>query len=467
MESKSKTVYILDTNVLIHDPRSIFSFSGAAVVIPMIVLEELDQFKTDNSERGKNTREVIRSLDMLRSRGALKDGVTLENGGTLRVLMVEEGNPCLRILDPAIPDNYILNMAICMREDGYQVILISKDINMRVKADVIGIKANDYLKDEISAERFYKGWITFQVPAIQLKKAIPADLIELSHEYAFSPNEYAVVEAQHNPHVYKLFRYLGNHEFKHVQLPGLQWGIEPRNVQQLIALDLLLDESIQLVTLLGPAGTGKTFLALVAALHKVLVDHAYIKILISRPVIPLGPDIGYLPGTLGEKLHNWMQPIYDNMEFIVHEANNAQKQHIAPPEQPKRERDEKYKKHDKKTDRHSHTFPTLDELVSRGKISLEAITYMRGRSIPYQFIFIDEVQNLTPHEVKTIISRVGEGSKIVLAGDPYQIDSPYLDFLTNGLMVASQRFKGNNIFGTAFLEVSERSELSKLAGKLL
>jgi PhoH-like ATPase len=473
---ESKKVFVIDTNVLIHDPQSVFGFSGATVVIPMIVLEELDQFKTDNSDRGRNAREVIRSLDMLRSRGSLKTGVDLDNGGKLRVLILDPAKACSRALMPDIPDNLILNMCVCLREEGFDVVLISKDLNMRVKADVIGIRANDYLKDEISVEKFYKGWITFQVPAVQLKKGIPSDLLELAHEYPFSPNEYVVVESQHNPHIYKLFRYKGNNDFKQILAPNLQWGIEPRNVQQLIALDLLLDDSIQLVTLLGPAGTGKTFLALVAALHKLLVDHVYTKILISRPVIPLGPDIGYLPGTLGEKLHNWMQPIYDNMEFIVHVANASQ-QHIAfEEEHASQSRDDRHDRHgDKYADKNKkngkkpprHSFPTLDELVTRGKISLEAITYMRGRSIPYQFIFIDEVQNLNPHEVKTIISRVGEGSKIVLAGDPYQIDSPYLDFVSNGLMVASQKFKGQPIFGTAFLEISERSELSKLAGKLL
>lgn len=460
-----KKTYIIDTNVIIHDPQSIFGFAGAKLTIPMMVLEELDTFKTDNSERGRNVREAIRLLDMLRGRGSLREGITLDNGGILQVTMLDPRKECSRRLPPEVPDNYILNLAACLRDEGVDVEIVSKDLNLRVKADVIGIRASDYLKDEISPENFYKGWITFQVPSIQLKKPIPQDLIELSHEYKFSLNEYAIVEAQNNPHVYRLFRYLGDHTFKAIEMPALHWGIEPRNVQQLIALDLLFDESIQLVTLLGPAGTGKTFLTLVAGLHKILVEQAYEKILVSRPVVPLGADIGYLPGSLNEKLHNWMQPIYDNMELIVHIANGSQQQHVAFEEEESAENG-RYKKNGKKVQKRA-LFPTLDELVYRRKISLEAITYMRGRSIPYQFIFIDEVQNLTPHEVKTIISRVGEGSKIILTGDPYQIDSPYLDFLSNGLMVASQRFKGQAVFGTAFLETSERSELSKLAGKLL
>lgn len=460
-----KKTYIIDTNVIIHDPQSIFGFAGATLTIPMMVLEELDTFKNDNSERGRNVREAIRLLDMLRGQGSLRDGVPLDNGGILRVVMLDPRKECSRKLDAEVPDNYILNLAGCLKDEGYEVEIVSKDLNLRVKADVIGIKSSDYLKDEISPEHFYKGWITFQVPSIQLKKPIPQDLIELSHEYNFSLNEYAVVEAQNNPHVYRLFRYIGNNTFKAIEPPPLHWGIEPRNVQQLIALDLLFDESIQLVTLLGPAGTGKTFLTLVAGLHKLLVDQTYEKILISRPVVPLGADIGYLPGSLSEKLHSWMQPIYDNMELIVHIANSSQQQHVGSFEV-EEEADPRYKKNGKKPQKRA-AFPTLDELIYRRKLSLEAITYMRGRSIPYQFIFIDEVQNLTPHEVKTIISRVGEGSKIILTGDPYQIDSPYLDFISNGLMVASQRFRGQQIFGTAFLETSERSELSKLAGKLL
>ena len=283
--------------------------------------------------------------------------------------MIDTNKACAQNLASEVPDNYILNVAVCLKEEGFDVELVSKDLNLRVKSDVLGIKASDYLKDEISPEHFYKGWITFQVPAIQLKKAVPTDLIELSHEYEFSPNEYAVVESQNNPHVYKLFRYIGNHAFKPVESSALHWGIEPRNVQQLIALDLLFDESIQLVTLLGPAGTGKTFLTLVAGLHKLLVDHAYEKILISRPVVPLGADIGYLPGTLGEKLHNWMQPIYDNMELIVYTANNAQQQPVAFEPEELTENNNRYKKNDKngKKLQKRQVFPSLDELVYRNK----------------------------------------------------------------------------------------------------
>ncbi|MGC2310083.1 MAG: PhoH family protein [Candidatus Babeliaceae bacterium] len=459
-----KKIYILDTNVLVHDPQAFFSFEKAHVGIPIVALEELDQFKGENSQRGRNTREVIRYLDLLRERGSLATGIKLDNGGVLRVLFIPEKMKISLGLNPTEPDNQILLTALDMQSQGFDVRFISKDLNMRVKADVLGIQAFDYLKDSVAQDQFYKGWITIQVPSIQLKKEIPDDLLHLNKEYELTFNEFILVEARNNPHNYRLFRYIGQNQFKPVVLPQFKWPIEPRNPQQIMALDLMLDQSVQLVTLLGPAGTGKTFLALVAALHELLVKDEYEKILITRPVIPLGPDIGYLPGDIQEKLHSWMQPIYDNMDFIVHTANMGQQNgSIYREDHPDyhNDRKNKFKKREKLA--HERGLPTLDELIKRGKISLEAITYMRGRSIPYQYIIIDEVQNLTPHEVKTLVSRVGEGSKIILAGDPYQIDSPYLDFSSNGLVVASQRFKGEKLAGTAFLETSERSELSKLA----
>lgn len=467
-------MFILDTNILIHDPEAFFGFSPEIVGIPTMVLEELDHFKTENSQRGRNARESIRHLDILRQKGSLATGVKLDTGGIVQILFIQHSDGCSVLDWPVTPDNKILETALCMQKKGFQVTFISKDINMRVKADVLGLATQDYLKDVVSHDEFYRGWVTVQVPAVQLKRDMQAFLHDLTKDYKFILNEYVLAESQHNPHNYRLFRYIGTKNFKEIFAPDLKWSIKPRNPQQLIALDLLLDDSIKLVSLLGPAGTGKTFLALVAGLHKVITEHVYNKMLISRPVVPLGPDIGYLPGDIQEKLHSWMQPIYDNMDFIAHTANvQSQGSIYYEDQQPEEEqqqwtnkRDKKNKFKDKRQEK-SRGFPSLDELSRQGKISLEAITYMRGRSIPYQYIFIDEVQNLTPHEVKTIVSRVGDGSKIVLAGDPYQIDSPYLDFTSNGLMVASQRFKDYSIFGTAFLQVSERSELSKLAGELL
>lgn len=459
----AKKIFILDTNVLIHDPESIFSFEEHIVGIPLVVLEEIDRFKSDASQRGRNARQVIRHLDLLRGKGNLADGIHLDNGGILQVLLEPKDTRCHTDLDPNLVDNRILLIAFCLSQEGYAVLFISKDLNARVKADILGIEALDYIKDSGSADNIYKGWFRLQVPAVQLKKTLPDELVELAVENALSPNEFILVESRNNPYNNIVYRYLGGGKFKHVTNPVLKWPLEPRNPQQLMALDLLFDNNVQLVTLFGPAGTGKTFLALLAALHKVLVEHEFEKILVTRPVIPLGPDIGFLPGDVHEKLHSWMQPIYDNMDFIAHSANAARQMAVYKDDEHQGKGGKfKHKKHFKE-----RGIPSLDELIKEGKISLEAITYMRGRSIPYQFILIDEVQNLTPHEVKTLISRVGEGSKIVLAGDPYQIDAPYLDFYSNGLVVASTRFKGQQLFGSVFLESSERSELSKLAGELL
>ncbi len=455
-----KKLYVLDTNVLLHDPEAIFGFEHSVVGIPIMVLEELDTFKTESSQRGFNCREVIRHLDILRGRGSLSDGIPLDNGGILKVLFVTPEEHCNPPLPQTILDNRIIFTAYCEKLKGYDVRFISKDINARVKSDVIGIPAFDYIKDVVSADQLYKGWVTLQVPSVQLKRDVPEDLLSLAKEYKFSLNEFALVESKNNPFNYVVFRYVGGGRFKQVRAPQLRWPLEARNPQQLMALDLLFDSDVQLVTLVGSAGTGKTFLALLAGLHKVLIEHEYEKMLVTRPVIPLGPDIGFLPGDIQEKLHSWMQPIYDNMDFITHSVNAASQMAAYKEESNARGRS-RHKKH------HPGGIASLDELIKEGKLSLEAITYMRGRSIPYQFIIIDEVQNLTPHEVKTLISRVGEGSKIILAGDPYQIDSPYLDFSSNGLVVGTSKFKGQPLFGTVFLEASERSELSKLAAQLL
>lgn len=488
-------LYILDTNVLIHDPKAISKFEHASVGIPLTVIEELDHFKKDSSQKGFSAREAIRTLDALRAKGSLRDGVKMDNGTIVRVL--SQGTKKDTALEyPCEADNRILNMTLAAQRDGFDVEFISKDLNMRVKADALGIHAVDYLREAITTEEFYKGWRTLGVPAVQLKQTVPPLVTELSHDVTLMPNEYIIVHAQHNEHNYRILRYTGEHQFAQVHAPEMRWPFQPRNVQQLMALDLLFNNDIPVVTLLGPAGTGKTLLVLVAALYKVLVEQSYRKLLVSRPIIPLGPDIGYLPGELQEKLYNWMQPVYDNMELISHIISGTEPSGQTPQhhkthyhEQQKHQNTEHEQKRpersgrDKEQRRHRHHHPhghgggttlawdnktlSVERLIAQDRLSLEAITYMRGRSIPYRYIFIDEVQNLTPHEVKTIVSRVGDGSKIVLAGDPYQIDSPYLDFSSNGLMVVTDRFKGQSIFGTIFLEQSERSAISRLAAALL
>lgn len=457
----SKRLYILDTNVLIHDPHSLYSFDGASVGIPVVALEELDKFKRETSDRGRNAREISRQLDGLREKGSLKNGVELLNKSILKVVFPPETSQKRpQVIAENNNDNEILFTAYALKNKGEDVVLITKDINARVKADVLGLPSEDYLKGRVAEYEVYKGWQKVAVPAVELKNGIPRNLIEMAQENLFELNEFVWAHANHNPYSYKIFRYLGEGQFIYVVDPEIKWSIYPRNPQQLMTMNLLFDPSIEFVCLIGPAGTGKTFLGLVAGLHQVLVEQLYRKVLISRPVIPLGPDIGYLPGDIQEKLHSWMQPMYDNMSIIVHESQTGD--HMKNVQKAYKKGS---KKHGKK--KSTSSIYSMEQMIASDKISLEAITYMRGRSIPYQFILIDEVQNLTPHEVKTIITRVGEGSKIVLCGDPYQIDSPYLDFSSNGLVVSSNAFKGQSLFGTVFLETSERSELSKLAGQLL
>ncbi len=460
--SAERKIYILDTNVLLNDPEAIFAFGPYQIGIPGTVLEELDTFKKEGTDRGYNARAVTRILDALRQRGSLHEGVALDNGSILRILFLGVGITTDLPFALSVDDNKILLTALTEKKKGMDVVFVSNDLNARVKADALGLSVIDYKREQVTPQEFYRGWVRLAVPAIELKRGVPQQLLELGKKYRFAPNEFALVESQHNPYNYRVYRYFADGSFKQVLDPQISWPLKARNAQQLMALNLLFDEEVPLVCLFGPAGTGKTFLALVAGLYKVLIDDAYKKVLVSRPVVPLGRDIGYLPGTMEEKLHSWMLPIFDNMEFIAHEINAAQKIFLEAQEAA---RGGKRSGSKKERPRGSHF--SIEQLFREQKMSLEAITYMRGRSIPQQFIIIDEVQNLSPHEVKTLITRVGQGSKVVLTGDPYQIDSPYLDFSSNGLVVASERFKGQRLFGTVYLESSERSELSELASKLL
>lgn len=494
----NEKMYILDTNVLLYDPHSWDTFVGAHVAIPGAMIEELDQFKREGTDRGQAARKVIRSLDALREKGSLKEGISLANGTHLRVVFLDSDSPYKIPFSLDIKDNQALLTAYMLKQQGYDVRFVTKDLNARVKADALGLTAVDYITAKTNEQEFYHGWVRVPVPAVQLKQNDPQELHTAAEQYRLSPNQFVILESQHNPSNYRVFRYVGNNKFAAVDEPSFRWAFKARNPQQLMALNVLLDPTIQLVTLFGPAGTGKTFLALLAGLHQVVVEQMFQKLLIARPVIPLGKDVGYLPGTLEEKLHTWMLPVFDNMEFIF--QSTAMKQHLNNVKEEfydhnghhnghndkhgnqrhKRNKFQHGRDHHQEHHRnggndhynkhrndHSTGIHPLDDLIEQGKISLEAITYMRGRSIPYQYIFIDEVQNLTPHEVKTLVSRVGEGSKIVLAGDPYQIDTPYLDFSTNGLVVTSEKFKGQSIFASVYLEKSERSPLAKLATDLL
>lgn len=478
LQLRTNRYFVLDTNVLLHDSNSLFAFKGVMVAIPFVVLEELDEFKRDTGERGRNARAVIRHLDELRSRGPLGEGVPL-NHHTSSIVRVLVTPPDIdgKFVCADSADNQIIRTAQWLAAQGNTVTFITKDINARVKANSLGIDAEDYTKGEVIQDAFYKGWIRIPMPAKQLKEIGASKLAAMLEEYKIYPNEFIVLESEQNPENYRLFRFRGGNIFTEVVQPQLSWGFGAKNIQQLMALDLLMDDQISFVSLVGSAGTGKTFLTLLVGLEKVARDHLYRKFLISRPLVALGADVGYLPGDLQEKLHNWMMPIHDNLEFIF---SGQRPDDVLAKKDMHRGRDGGRDGRDHRDSRDHHrdrrvrheeamrsSFSEVDRLQHRGIISIEAITYMRGRSIPYQFIFIDEAQNLTPHEVKTIVSRVGIGSKIIIAGDPYQIDSPYLDFATNGLTVTTEKFKAESIFGTVFLEISERSELSRLAAEIL
>lgn len=442
-----RKIFVLDTNVLLHDPTALFAFQEHEVIIPAIVLEEIDSKKRNAEEIGRNARRVSRLLDGLRDQGHLHDGVHLEHGGTLKVelnhrsfLKVQE------MFGEITNDNRILAVALNYHleqtelEQPSQVILVSKDVLVRVKADVLGLVAEDYLSDQTAGvDDLYPGYAAIRVhPSVidEFYSYRSLAIKPLNLSCNLNPNQFVILKDEMGTGKSALLRvnkeatrleplFLGNDPV---------WGISARNAQQRMALELLLNDDIPLVTITGKAGTGKTLLALAAGLMKVEDDHKYKKLLIARPVVPMGKDIGYLPGEKEEKLRPWMQPIYDNLEYLFDTKKSGDIDKI---------------------------------LMGLGSIQVEALTYIRGRSIPGQFIIIDEAQNLTRHEVKTIVSRVGEGSKIILMGDPEQIDHPYLDSASNGLTYLVERFKEQEISGHITLEKGERSRLAQVAVDLL
>ena len=467
-------IYVLDTNVLIEDPEVLFRFDQDRIGIPILVLEELDRIKVEQSSRGANARLIARHLDAIRvKKGCLRTGVQLDNGTFLQILFEEK---CASLnnadsLSASIMDNRILKMALCLVEKDFHVVFVSKDINARIKADALGLESQDYMRGLVLADNYYKGWQEHAVTSNDLRKPMPDILQDLAADKLLHCNEFVVVYSQGNKFNNRIFRYRGGSQYHEVKNPNVSWPIKAKNMHQLMALDLLFDPNLSMISLTGPAGTGKTFLTLFAGLYHTLVNESYNKMVIARSVVPLGHDIGYLPGDVQEKLHGWMQPMYDNVDVISHEIAKSHEFGM----QSAGDADYKKSSHKKGGRRSRNGFfyeskrevRSLDDLIEKRKVSLDAITYMRGRSLAQQFIFIDEVQNLTTHEVKTLLSRVGEGSKIILSGDPYQIDVPYLDFSTNGLVVATDRFKGQSVFGAVFMPDSERSELSRLVQELL
>ncbi len=439
-----KKIFVLDTNVLIHNPLALFSFGKNRVVVPIVVIEEIDQFKKGVDEKSRNARQIGRFLDTLRTQGSLREGVKTQQGGYIQITVnneVTDSAAKLFFLDRN--DNLIIGTALYFKEKYPKslVTLVSKDANVRIKADCVGINAENYETDAIKFDEYYTGWEALELEKdtfaqLQIKKYINNKFGE------FYPNEFVRISEKANPENVITTRYNAEHNtLYHLSNYTNQsvYGIKARNYEQEMALDLLLDDSIALVSISGKAGTGKTLLAMAAGLQKVVEESRYKRLVISRPISPLGKDLGYLPGSKTEKFNPWMQPIYDNMDILLslHEESGS--------------------KNKKK--------PSMADFIDYGFLELEPLTYIRGRSLPDQFIIIDEAQNLTPHEMKTIITRAGENTKIVLTGDPYQIDIPYLDAMSNGLSVAVEKLKKEAICGHITLDKGERSQLADIAAK--
>ena len=433
-----KKLFVLDTNVLLQDPRAIFNFGVHEVVLPIYVIEEIDKFKKQMDELGRNARSFSRLIDDLRhsSRGGgLQGGVKLPSGGLFRISVPADA---LLEATTGLYDNRILKLALQEKaaHPGKKCVLVSRDINVRVRADALGLVAEDYESGKVETEQ-----LEHSVQEIVLSPSMFdafASKQPLDIDVQLNPNASCLLRNEYNPKQTFLARFDGrSKQLRHLYTPkqGVM-GIRPRNLEQSFALDLLLDDSIQLVTLLGKAGTGKTLLAVAAGLHKTAVSGTYSKLLVSRPVMPLGRDVGYLPGTLEEKMSPWMQPIFDNLEYIF-------------------------------TSSKQESSRSYEELMASGIIQVEALTYIRGRSIPQQYMIVDEAQNLSVHEVRTIITRAGEGTKIVLTGDPNQIDSPLLDASSNGLTVVADKFREQVIAGHMTLSRGERSPLAEIASQIL
>lgn len=439
-----KKAFVLDTNVLLHDPSAMFRFKDNDVVLPITIIEELDRFKKQPEMTGRNARQVSRMLDDLRQQGRLTEGVSV-NGGKLRVAL------CHRETLQELPtelehdngDNTILAVALELkRQHPNPVVLVSKDTNLRIKADALGLHAEDYETDKVDVEELYTGMTELMVSAERIDQFFKQGGVP--PEGDLYPNQMVTLVDEANP-AHTALAIADGTLGKLVPLIKVpHHGVSrifPRNREQKFALDLLLRDSIQLVTLVGTAGTGKTLLAIAAGLQKVADERLYSRLLISRPVVPMGRDIGYLPGDISEKLTPWMQPLYDNFDLIFGTQDAVGKP--------------------------AHWRRGHEELIEQGLLQIEALTYIRGRTIPQQFLVVDEAQNLTPHEVKTILTRAGEGTKVVLTGDPDQIDNPYVDAASNGLTYVVEKFKHEPLAGHVTLLKGERSTLAERAAALL
>ncbi len=439
-----RKAFVLDTNVLLFDPQALFKFGNNDIVIPIVVLEEIDRFKREMSENGRHARLFSRLLDGMRADGELSKGVKLQNGG---ILTVELGGsqplPVELPMDKA--DNRILAIAISLKKEHPKrpVVFVTKDVNLRIKADALGVEAEDYEPSSVEPEQLYSGTTILNVDAHLVDEFYQNKrLAYKDSSQPLKPNQYIILKDSTNPNHTAMGRFSKELDcivpiFKPVE--GL-WGIFPKNAEQAFAIDALLNDDIKLVSLVGKAGTGKTLLAIAAGLAKTVDEGIYHRLLVSRPVFPLGKDIGFLPGDIEEKLNPWMQPIFDNIDFLFGTTGAKGRRGAGK---------------------------GCQELMNQGLLQIEPLTYIRGRSIPQQYLIVDESQNLTPHEIKTIVTRAGDDTKIVLTGDSFQIDNPYVDSANNGLVYLVDRFKDEAISAHITLTKGERSKLSELASNLL
>jgi len=450
----AKKTYVLDTSACLTDADCIFNYANNDIIIPLKVLQEIDKHKKRQDSVGINARMIIRSLDELRTKGCLQKGVRLGKGKG--ILKVAGGNPDVlpSDLDSSVPDHEIISTAL--HEDATngsrKTVLVSRDINMRVICDSLGITSEDYTENEVIKREsdFYSGFTTILVDDQTIDQFYDGSKIKVSEEEnrGLFPNEFVMLVSSSNDKKTALCRFI---DYQFPLMPVVQfkqglWGVKARNKEQMFALDLLMDPEVQVVSLVGKAGSGKTLIAIAAGLEQVMStidvkyglkegtsnDVCYKRLVVSRPVMPMGKDIGFLPGTMEEKMAPWLAPVQDNLKFLTGDDQT-----------------------------------TLDEYMQRGLIEMEALTYIRGRSIANAFIVIDEAQNLTAHEVKTILTRVGEGTKIVLTGDIEQIDNIYINEMSSGLTHAVEKMKEFGITGHVTLKKGERSEVATLAAKVL
>jgi PhoH-like ATPase len=429
--------YVLDANILLYDPASIFKFEDNTVVIPIAVIEEIDRFKKEGTERGFNARAVARHLDGLRGHRDLVSGVALPKGGTLKV-HCEPDRPLIAAHSNG--DVELLRVARDLQkaDPARPVIIVTKDINLRIRADVLGITAEDYESDRVVLEELDAGDAELTVEPRLLEALSQHGQIDLPNSPR-RPNEYTLVRTADNPKNTVLARVTpeGDKLATLASPPKGLCGIRPRNKEQYYAVDALLDQRLQLVTLMGKAGTGKTLLAAAAAMFATLEHKQYRGILVARPVVPVGRDIGFLPGEIENKLEPWMKPIADTIDYLLETGGPIR------------------------------GYKDSTALLGSGLIEIQPLTYIRGRSIANRYVIIDEAQNLTPLEVKTVITRMGQAAKVVVTGDPWQIDNPYVDANSNGFSYLVKRFRFESIAAHVSLRRGERSPLAELAANLL